>query len=124
MGRSQLTTSDKLRRPVTNHFGNFRRALMGSDARAFDQLVAAAKNNRMAISQAKDVLPVTAMLLAMLVDIQLRVMKSEKQVEELRQKNEVRTKRALNSSPRGSLCTLSIFQQSNAATKMLRIECF
>lgn len=83
MGRSQLTTTHKVRRLTAHHFGDFRRALMGADMRAFDRLVAAAKNNRMAISQSRDVLPVTAMLLTMIVDLQVQLIKLQKKLEKM-----------------------------------------
>ncbi len=74
MGRSQLTTTDKINRLVANHFGNFRRSLMNlNERRAFDQLFAVAKNNRLAISQANDVLPIDAAQMAMLIDLQKQI---------------------------------------------------
>ena len=74
MGRSQLTTTDKINRLITQQFGDFRRALMNiSEQQAFDQLLAVAKNNRMAISQAQEVLPVDAAQMAMLIDLQRQI---------------------------------------------------
>ena len=74
MGRSQLTTTDKINRLTSNHFGNFRRSLMSlNERRAFDQLFAVAKNNRLAISQANDVLPIDAAQMVMIVDLQRQV---------------------------------------------------
>ncbi|MEM8861171.1 MAG: hypothetical protein AAGD96_22835 [Chloroflexota bacterium] len=50
-----------------------------NERRAFDQLFSVAKNNRLAISQATDVLPIDAVQMIMLVDLQ-------RQVELLKQK--------------------------------------
>lgn len=74
MGRSQLTTTDKINTLTSNHLGNFRRALMSlQDRRAFDELFSAAKNNRLAISQATEVLPIDAAQMIMLIDLQRQV---------------------------------------------------
>ena len=83
MGRSQLTTTDKINRLISNHFGNFRRSLMSlNERRAFDQLFAVAKNNRLAISQANDVLPVDAAQMAMLIDLQRQINSLQKCLDE------------------------------------------
>ena len=78
-----MTTSMKIQRLTNYHFGDFQRALMGADQRAFDELVGGAKNKRMAISQSVDVLPVTAMLMAMIVDLAVKIRKLEKRVRQL-----------------------------------------
>ena len=61
---------------------------MGADKRAFDDLVAAAKNRRMAISQAVDVLPVTAMLFTMVIELSIRITKLEKRLNQLEEECE------------------------------------
>ena len=88
MGRSQLTTSAKLQKLANHHFGDFKRALMGADIHTFDDLMAAAKNNRMAISQSVDVLPVTAMLLTMIIELAVRIKQLEKEIRELKEQEE------------------------------------
>ena len=86
MGRSQLTSTDKLNRIISNHFGNFRRALLSrGEQQAFDRLFAIAKNNRLAISQATDVLPIDAAQMAMLVDLQQQVEALRAELSEVRQ---------------------------------------
>lgn len=83
MGRSQLTTTDKINRLISNHLGNFRRSLMSLNERhAFDQLFAVAKNNRLAISQANDVLPIDAAQMAMLIDLQKQINILQQQLNE------------------------------------------
>lgn len=85
MGRSQPTTTDKLDRLMANHFGDYRRSLITlNERRAFDMLFSAAKNNRLAISQAKDILPVDAALMTMIIDLQ-------RQVNTLQQRLDTRT---------------------------------
>ena len=74
MGRSQLTTTDKINTLTSSHLGNFRRALLSlHDRRAFDELFSVAKNNRLAISQATEVLPIDAAQMVMLIDLQRQV---------------------------------------------------
>ena len=74
MGRSQLTTTDKLNRLIQTQLHNFRRALLNrSEQQAFDQLWSVAKNNRLALSQTPDLLPIDAAQMAMLVDLQRQV---------------------------------------------------
>ena len=82
MGRSQLTTTDKINALTSNHLGNFRRALMSlQDRRAFDELFSVAKNNRLAISQAQDVLPIDAAQMIMLIDLQRQVTRLQQQLD-------------------------------------------
>lgn len=83
MGRSQLTTTDKINQLISNHFGNFRRSLMGlNERRAFDQLFAVAKNNRLAISQANEVLPVDAAQMVMIIDLQRQIDSLQKRLDQ------------------------------------------
>ena len=85
MGRSQLTTTDKINRLVTHQFGDFRRSLMNlNERRAFDQLFAVAKNNRLAISQTADLLPVDAAQMIMLIDLQRQIDQLQQELAELR----------------------------------------
>lgn len=82
MGRSQLTTTDKINKLVATDFGNFRRSLMNlQERRAFDELFSAAKNNRLAISQAIDVLPVDAVQMIMLIDLQRQISRLQQQLD-------------------------------------------
>ena len=84
MGRSQLTTTDKINRLITHQFGDFRRSLMNlNERRAFDQLFAVAKNNRLAISQTADLLPVDAVQMIMLIDLQRQVDQLQQKLAEL-----------------------------------------
>lgn len=83
MGRSQLTTTDKINRLTNQQLGDFRRSLMNlTERRAFDQLFAVAKNNRLAISQATDLLPIDAAQMIMLIDLQRQVDLLQQRLEE------------------------------------------
>ena len=83
MGRSQPTTTELLRQLAETQFGDFRRSLFRAEERqAFDRLLASAKNNRMAISQARDVLPIEAAQMAMLIDLQCQIDRLKEQLDE------------------------------------------
>ncbi|MEM9775514.1 MAG: hypothetical protein AAF902_13110 [Chloroflexota bacterium] len=84
MGRSQITTTDKLNKLTAVNFGNFRRALFGlNQRRAFDELFATVQNNRMAMSQAVDMLPVDTAFMIMLIELKIEIEKLRERVEEL-----------------------------------------
>jgi len=83
MGRSQLTTTNKLNNVISHQFKDFRRCLISlQDRHAFDHLFAVAKNNRLAISQANEVLPIDAAQMIMLVDLQRQINRLQAQLDE------------------------------------------
>ena len=85
MGRSQLTISDKLRKLINVSFGNFRRALMSKkQQQAFDELFAWAKNNRMAMGQATDILPIDVAFLVMMIEMKMELNALKEEMERIK----------------------------------------
>ncbi|MEM7798294.1 MAG: hypothetical protein AAF633_03810 [Chloroflexota bacterium] len=81
MGRSQPTTTDKINR-LSGQLHNFRRALMSRrEQLAFDQLMGIAKNNRLAISQVEEMLPIDAVQMTMLIHLACQVEELKEAVE-------------------------------------------
>lgn len=84
MGRSQPTTTDKLNQLVAQ-FGDYRHLLLSRhEQAAFDQLFAFAKNNRLAISQVEEMLPVDAVQMTMLIHLACRLEELNEMIEELK----------------------------------------
>ena len=85
MGRSQLTITNKMDRLERVQLKNYKRALYSlNQRRAFDELFAYARNNRMAMSQAVDMLPVDVALVTMVIELKLEVQRLEREIGELR----------------------------------------
>lgn len=83
MGRSQPTTTDKLNRLITQ-FRDYKQLLLSrQEQAAFDQLFAVAKNNRLAISQVEEMLPVDAVQMTMLIHLACQLENLKEMLEAL-----------------------------------------
>ena len=79
MGRT-LPTTTQIILDEQQALVNFRRALRREDQRIFDELFARARKHIMAINQADHVLPLEAILLAMLVELMQDLLDLKRQI--------------------------------------------
>ena len=79
MGRT-LPTTTQIILDEQQALVNFRRALRREDQRIFDELFARARKHVMAINQADHVLPLEAILLAMLVELMQDLLDLKRQI--------------------------------------------
>jgi hypothetical protein len=79
MGRT-LPTTTQIILDEQQALLNFRRALRREDQRIFDELFARARKHVMAINQADHVLPLEAILLAMLVELMQDLLDLKRQI--------------------------------------------